>query len=81
MIFAQLLKNKNECKSFVSISRRDNYTAMQFVVAVAKTPVLKMKILTRRLMITSLLKDLQWLKSTHDDFFIAGHFRHKIVLW
>lgn len=56
MIFAQLLKNKNECKSFVSISRRDNYTAMQLIVAVAKTHVLKMKILTRRLMSTSLLK-------------------------
>lgn len=80
MIFAQLLKNKNECKSFVSISRRDNYTAMQLVVAVAKTRV-KDEDSHQTINDYKSVKDLQWLKSTHDDFFIAGHFRYKIVLW
>ena len=35
---------------------KDNYTGIQLGVAVVKTHVLKMKIFTRLLMITSLLK-------------------------
>ena len=57
MIFAQLLKRDKEFSRLLyPLSSKDNYKAIQLAVAVAKTHVLKMKILTRRLMITSLLK-------------------------
>ena len=56
MIFAQLLEKDDKFSRFLySQNNIGDYTAIQ-LVAVAKTHVLKMKILTRLLMTTSLLK-------------------------